>query len=88
MPEMSVLVPDGRKQIEAEYAMGEDVALWDEFSPVVYTLIAGVRTHGQKAVQENEVSFGMREVSADGNHLTVNGNRVFLRGRLNAVSFR
>ena len=87
MPEMSVLVPDGRKQIEAEYAMGEDVALWDEFSPVVYTLIAGVRTHGQKAVQENEVSFGMREVSADGNHLTVNGNRVFLRGTLECCVF-
>ena len=87
MPEMNVLVPDGRKQIEAEYAMGEDVALWDEFSPVVYTLIAGVRTHGQKAVQENEVSFGMREVSADGNHLTVNGNRVFLRGTLECCVF-
>lgn len=87
MPEMSVLVPDGQKRIETEYEMGEDAVLWDEFSPVVYSLVVGVRMHGQKAIQEKEVSFGLREVSSFGNHLTVNGNRVFLRGTLECCVF-
>ena len=69
--------------VDRTYAMGEDVRLWDEFSPVTYTL--DVRRQAGKDTDTERTTFGMREVDSSKGYLAVNGNRVFLRGALESL---
>ena len=63
--------------------LGEDVSLWDEYSPVTYTLKAAVTG----SMDIHTVNFGMREFRADGRHFSVNGKPVFLRGKHDGMLF-
>ena len=58
-----------------------DMRLWSEFSPHLYTL--SVTAGGQTKT----VSFGMRKFSAEGNRLLINGHPTFLRGTLECCVF-
>lgn len=71
--------------VERTLELGDDVELWDEFSPRLYTLRATCTTG--KHADTQAVTFGLRELSASDGHLTVNGNRVFLRGTLECCIF-
>ena len=71
--------------IEKEYALGEDMRLWDEFSPTLYTLQASC--HTRQGTDRYETTFGMREIGHTDGYLTINGNRVFLRGTLECCIF-
>ena len=71
--------------VDRTYAMGEDVRLWDEFSPVTYTL--DVSCQAGKDTDTERTTFGMREVDSSKGYLAVNGNRVFLRGALESCIF-
>ena len=59
----------------------DDMRLWSEFSPHLYTL--SVTAGGQTKT----VSFGMRKFSAEGNRLLINGHPTFLRGTLECCVF-
>ncbi len=63
--------------------LGEDVSLWDEYSPVIYTLKAAVNG----SMDIHTVCFGMREFRADGMHFSVNGKPAFLRGKHDGMLF-
>ena len=63
--------------------LGEDFSLWDEYSPVVYTLKAAVNG----SMDIHTVQFGMREMSTDGIELKINGRPLFLRGKHDAMLF-
>lgn len=63
------------------YPLGEDVQLWDEFSPALYRLDASIGTDSAS------VTFGMRELGVDGTRLTINGRPLFLRGTLECCIF-
>ncbi|WP_417444501.1 sugar-binding domain-containing protein [Joostella sp.] len=54
---------------------------WDEFNPVLYTL--RVKTNAGTAAAK----FGYREIEKDNGVLTLNGNRIFLRGNLECAIF-
>ena len=71
--------------IEKEYALDEDMRLWDEFSPALYTLHASC--HTRQGTDRYETTFGMREIGHTDGYLTINGNRVFLRGTLECCIF-
>jgi len=73
------------RTIEVDYPMGEDVLLWDEFSPNLYRLTAELV--GQGCKDGETVEFGMREFKAEGTQFTINGRKTFLRGTLECAIF-
>lgn len=80
-----VILNEGTQTLEYDYPMGGDVKLWDEFSPELYTLFLTCRS-GKETVSK-EATFGMREIKGSRGVLSVNGNRVFLRGTLECCIF-
>jgi hypothetical protein len=78
-------LPEGQTSVEVDVAMGPDVQLWDEYSPVLYEMRASLG--GQSAKDAQTIRFGMRQVTTDGMRLLVNGRPVFLRGTLECCIF-
>ncbi|OUJ72175.1 exo-beta-1,4-galactosidase [Hymenobacter crusticola] len=76
----------GETTVELTLAMGDAVQLWDEFHPALYRLTAALRPKNGSG-DEQQVSFGMRDIKAVGNRLVVNGRPVFLRGDLHNGEF-
>jgi beta-galactosidase len=61
------------------------IQTWNEFTPQQYRLIATLESeHGR---DQMEVAFGFRSVERKGNHILVNGDRVFLRGTLDCAVY-
>lgn len=58
-----------------------DARPWSDITPELYDLKVS------EGKNSEEVTFGMREVSADGKALLVNGRKVFLRGTLDCCVF-
>lgn len=80
-----VTLNEGNRRLEYDYPMGGNVKLWDEFSPQLYTFSLTCRS-GKEAVSK-ETTFGMREIKNSQGVLSVNDNRVFLRGTLECCIF-
>jgi len=72
-------VPAGGATAETTLAMGEFSA-WDEFSPALYTLTTSFKAESYSDTATT--TFGMRDFAIDGQHFTMNGRRVYLRGTL------
>jgi hypothetical protein len=73
--------------VELEYDMGEDVLLWDEFSPTMYKLKVALSTDGGLSKDNKIVTFGMREFGTKGTQFTINDRPTFLRGTLECSIF-
>ena len=73
------------KQLELEYDMGEDVLLWDEFTPNLYRMRATVKADGMQ--DEHQQTFGMRKIEIADGKILVNGRPVFMRGTLECNTF-
>jgi hypothetical protein len=71
--------------VEISYPMGDDVLLWDEFSPNLYRLTVSIR--GKDFEDQRTVVFGMRQFTAQGTQFAVNGRKTFLRGTLECSIF-
>lgn len=74
------VAPDGT--FTASFAFGADAALWDEFQPALHRLNAELPNGEHRAV-----TFGFRQIEADGRQLRLNGRPLFLRGTLDAAIF-
>ncbi len=61
--------------------MGDDVKLWDEFSPNLYQVTAMV---GKDSLT---TSFGMSEISIDGRQFYMNGKKIWIRGTVGNCCF-
>ena len=70
---------------DIDYAMGEDVQLWDEFNPTLYRLT--VSLEGSSFEDEKIVTFGIRDFDTEGTQFTLNGRKTFLRGTLECCIF-
>lgn len=81
----NVNVHHTRQIVYLEYDMDKDIKLWDEFNPYLYTLKVCLK-HDDN-IDEEIVSFGMREIKADGRHFMLNGKRIFLRGTLDCCVY-
>jgi len=75
--------------VEINYAMGNDVLLWDEFSPAMYKLAASISVNGSDGTfhDQRTVTFGMREFGTEGTQFTINDRLTFLRGTLECSIF-
>ena len=71
--------------LEVKYSMGDDVLLWDEFSPNVYQMTASIK--GENFSDNKTVDFGMRQIAIEGKQFTINGRKTFLRGTLECCIF-
>jgi Glycosyl hydrolases family 2, sugar binding domain/Glycosyl hydrolases family 2 len=74
---------------ETELEMGNDVQLWDEFSPILYNLKASLLAKADtvNASDVKNIIFGMRNISSEGAHFTLNNRKIFLRGTLECGIF-
>jgi len=75
--------------IEADYPMGDNLLLWDEFSPTMYELTVSLAAanKAQTYRDRKSVTFGMREFAAKGTQFTINNRLTFLRGTLECSIF-
>ena len=78
-----------RHSFELEYPLGDDMLLWDEFSPSLYTLNVGLSAHKDERSFKDQttVTFGMRDFTKRGTQFMLNGKPVFLRGTLECCIF-
>ncbi|MRG44681.1 glycoside hydrolase family 2 [Chitinophaga sp. SYP-B3965] len=74
-------IPTTGALTELEVPMGNNAALWDEFSPNLYKVT--VQVNGETA----STTFGMRQLSTENGLLQLNGRRIFLRGTLECNIF-
>ena len=70
---------------ELIYPMGDEPELWDEFSPLLYTL--NLQLSGDKIKDEKNIVFGMREFMVKGKQFAINGRPIYLRGTLESAIF-
>lgn len=72
-------------EIEATVHLGENAALWSEFSPNVYRMNVTLRT--PDGVDKVCPNFGLRELKTNGTRFELNGRPIFLRGTLESCIF-
>ena len=72
---------DQKGEASVNFPLGENIRLWDEFNPELYTLTAIV---GKDTVSEN---FGMRDFEIKDRQFYVNGRPVFIRGTVENCTF-
>jgi hypothetical protein len=79
----------GPSTVEITYAMGEDVLVWDEFNPALYTLEVTLESRSDlwSYMDTRQATFGMRHVGTAGTQITINGLPTFLRGTLECAIF-
>ncbi|MGN1263882.1 MAG: sugar-binding domain-containing protein, partial [Prevotella sp.] len=71
----------GSDTARATIALGDDVRLWDEFEPNLYTLQAVCNGDTVTSV------FGMREIAIKGRQFYINGRPVWMRGTVENCCF-
>jgi hypothetical protein len=67
---------------EAEYSLGSEARLWDEFDPALYRLIATL-----DGGDERSVTFGLREIMTAGTQFVLNGRKTYFRGTTECAIF-
>jgi beta-galactosidase/beta-glucuronidase len=73
-------------EIEYDFSLGDELGIWDEFYPNLYTMSLQLKT--ASGLYEEEIKFGMREFKVDGTRFAINGRPVFLRGTLECAIFQ
>ncbi|MDO3695242.1 glycoside hydrolase family 2 TIM barrel-domain containing protein [Wenyingzhuangia sp. chi5] len=76
---------DSEGDFTMDYAMGDDVLLWDEFNPNLYKMELALKS--QYGTDYKGINFGMREFKAKGTQFVMNGKPIFLRGTLECAVF-
>ncbi len=78
-------VDAGVTKLSIPLEMGDEVLLWDEFTPNLYRL--NVSLNSDAGNQEKQLDFGMREFKPKGTRFAINGRPIFLRGTLESSIF-
>ncbi len=80
---------DKQTQLTIDLPMGDELKLWDEFSPALYGLSVSLTagSQGKQFADRKRVRFGMREFGTRGTQFTINGRLTFLRGTLECCIF-
>ena len=79
--ERKALVPDEKGIVKVTLPMGNDVKLWDEFSPNLYTLTSVLDKDTVRT------TFGMRKIEAKGRQFYLNGKPIWMRGTVENCCF-
>jgi hypothetical protein len=75
------------QEYEIDFHFGEDIQLWNEFSPVLYHLNVSLLDEQGQELDYKVVDFGMREFKARNTRFEVNGRPIFLRGTVECCIF-
>jgi beta-galactosidase/beta-glucuronidase len=78
----SVSLKTGENNLELTYKMGSRFQKWSEFNPALYKL--NVVLKSKEAIDNISSDFGMRKFSTLGTQFTINGTKIFLRGKHDA----
>lgn len=73
----------GTGETEFEFFLGDDAALWSEYTPVIYRLEVGINGSDEKSV----TTFGLRKFSTTETKFLINGEPTFLRGKHDGLVF-
>lgn len=73
--------------IELSTELPSRIKLWDDINPNLYNLTLTLSDRKGVQIDQRTIEIGFRTVANEGNHLMVNGERVFLRGNLDCVHF-
>lgn len=73
--------PDASGNATVNFPLGENIRLWDEFTPELYTMTA---VAGKDTVEE---TFGMRDFEIRDRLFYVNGRQTYLRGTVENCTF-
>lgn len=68
---------------EFTYFLGDDAALWSEYTPVVYKLSLSI----EESNETEETTFGLRSFSTTETEFLINGTPTFLRGKHDGMIF-
>ena len=79
---IAIHLTEGQKSYEIIYPLTEEVQLWSEFDPVLYSLKATIPN-----VDQVDETFGMRDFSVIDKQFAINGLTTFLRGKHDACVF-
>lgn len=71
--------------VEQTLSLGKTIALWDEFSPALYTLDVSLSTDAGQ--DSRSLRFGMRKVEQGKHHIRLNDRDIHLRGVLDCAVF-
>lgn len=74
-----------RKGVEQTIGIGNQIKLWDEFTPSLYELESVLSVDEKQDTQT--VTFGMRSVEQGKHHIRLNGRDIHLRGVLDCAVF-
>lgn len=77
----------GENIVNLTIEMGNDVKLWNEFHPNVYTLQVSLKDIHSGKTDVRATTFGMREIKVIDKKLQINGKPLFLRGTLECAIF-
>lgn len=81
----SLSVATGQTEVSIELPMGDDMLIWDEFSPSLYKLSA--RLVYDRVEDIRSVDFGMREITISGKWFYINGRKTMMRGTVENALF-
>lgn len=79
--ERKKLIADSDGVVKVTLPMGDDVKLWDEFTPNLYTLTSVLGTDTVKT------DFGMRKIEVRGRQFYLNGRPIWMRGTVENCCF-
>jgi hypothetical protein len=82
-------IRSGNAWVDLVLPLGPDAAEWSEFDPAHYELTVALDAdvHGHRHHDAHTTVFGLREISARGGSLQLNGRPIFLRGTLESCVF-
>lgn len=84
---MDLMLSDAESVMTIEYSLGEDMLLWDEFTPNLYELKVQLKDSEGIIVDEQSSNFGMRKIESKDGQILVNDRQIFLRGTLECAIF-
>ncbi|MCC5937144.1 MAG: beta-galactosidase [Lunatimonas sp.] len=78
-----------QSEVYIDFLFDKKAPLWDEFDPAMIRLqvTLDAESDGERYQHTGLIDFGMREFKREGRFLTNNGNRIFLRGRIDCANF-
>ncbi len=83
LPGTTSIAKKGTNNAQFEFFLGNDAALWSEYTPVIYRLEINIDGTNEKSI----TTFGLRKFSTTDTKFLINGEPTFLRGKHDGLVF-
>jgi hypothetical protein len=82
-----ILKPEADAHLNVTFPLGGNAQEWSEFSPNLYKFKFSLYDSRNQLINEYEVNSGYREFKTSGTQFTINGLKIFLRGKHDGCVF-